>query len=109
MLNIGIDVKVNLQRTEYPLIFNTNTCVHCGADNSLVFVDIFGRESKTEIHPFDHIKCNNCNRNYSIKWESSEDENGCMTPRAVDHTIKQEFFNILDQKEITQKGKKEFV
>ena len=67
MLNIGLNIKLDIDKVQYPVYFEKhNICIHCGAEGQLIFVDKFGRETKNEIHPFDHIKCKSCNRLYSI-------------------------------------------
>lgn len=95
MLNFKLNVGLNVQETMYPIYFDRkNICVHCGAEKSLVFVDIFGRETRQEIHPFDHIKCKACGRNYSILWQR-DDEKKMMYPVASDPSIKREFINLV--------------
>lgn len=109
MLNfkVTIDVGVETKNTQYPIVFDRrNVCIHCGAENTLIFVDKFGKETRKEIHPFDHIKCTKCGRNYSISWQK-DIENGKMYPTAVERGIKQEFMNFIGQKSIAQKGVKE--
>lgn len=96
MLNLGLDVDIDVKKVKLPFYFDKkNECVHCGAVNSLTFVDKFGRESKKEINAFDHIKCTKCRRVYSIKWEQEEGSTR-MYPSAVDPSIKRDFMNMLD-------------
>ena len=106
MLNIGINLNIDINKVQYPIYFERkNICVHCGAENKLVFIDKFGRETTKEIYPFDHIKCLSCNRTYSIKWQRDE-SNGKMFPTAVDPSFKQEFINLLCSKKIKEKGER---
>ena len=104
MLNIGLDMKLSVKNTEYPLIFRSNTCVNCGAENTLVFVDAFGKESNSDsdFRAFDHIQCRRCKANYSIKWEK-DPATGKMYPTPTDYTIKQEFFNLVNKKSAGEK------
>ena len=111
MLNLELSAKLNLtaevKKTTYPITFDRkNVCVHCGAEGSLIFVDKFGRETNKEIHPFDHMKCRNCGRNYSILWKRDE-ETGKVYPSAVGMELKQEFLNLLQYKEFKENGVKE--
>lgn len=106
MLNIGINLKVDVNQVQYPVYFEKkNICTHCGAEGELVFVDKFGKETKKEIHPFDHIKCRKCGRPYSILWQRDEDNNK-MFPTAVDPSLKQEFINLLSTKILKSNGEK---
>lgn len=106
MLNIGLNIKLDIDKVQYPVYFEKhNICIHCGAEGQLIFVDKFGRETKNEIHPFDHIKCKSCNRLYSILWQRDESNNK-MFPTAVDPSLKQEFVNLLTTKVIQGKGEK---
>lgn len=106
MLNIGLNVKLEVNKVQFPIYFERNNiCVHCGSEGQLIFVDKFGRETKTEIHPFDHIKCKSCGRLYSILWQRDE-SNGKMFPTAVDPSFKQEFVNLLTNKVVKEKGEK---
>jgi ribosomal protein L37E len=96
MLNLGLDVDINIKKVKMPFHFDRkNQCVHCGAQDSLVFIDKFGRESKAEINAFDHIKCSKCGRVYSIFWNKDE-ENGKMYPSAVNPSIARDFSNIVN-------------
>lgn len=97
MLNLKFSIKAELQSIRYPIQFNgRNICVHCGAEGSLTFVDAFGKETNKEIHAFDHLKCKNCGRNYSILWQT-DPVNNKMFPTAVAPSIKQEFLNIVNK------------
>ena len=107
MLNINVKVDIDVSKKQYPVYFEKrNVCVHCGAEGSLTFVDKFGRETKREIYPFDHIKCKACGREYSIMWQYDSDNPDVMYPTAVDPSIKQEFFNLLGANTIRRKGEK---
>lgn len=80
---------------EQPFYFERkNICVHCGVEGQLVFIDRFGRETKTDVHAFDHIKCKNCGEVYSIIW-NREDTSEKMYPSAIDRSIKTDFVNIV--------------
>ena len=93
MLNFKVNVDIDIHRIKYPITFDKrNTCVHCGSDRSLVFVDRFGNETRQEIHAFDHIKCTKCGRKYSILWQR---DNNKMYPVATDLGIKQDFLNMV--------------
>lgn len=101
MLNFSLEVKLGIKETSYPILFDRkNVCIHCGTENSLTIVDKFGNETKQEIHPFDYIRCRNCGRHYSIKWESDPDNNGKMYPIASDRSIKREFINLINHSSI---------
>jgi hypothetical protein len=103
MLNIGLNANLRVTKTVYPVYFQgRNICIHCGANNSLVLVDVFGRETKQEIHPFSHFKCRRCGQSYSIRWDTLED--GKMTPSAVDSSIKNEFVNLFNIRNIKKNG-----
>ena len=103
MLNFKVNVQA--EKIEYPIYFEKkNTCIHCGKEGSLVLIDAFGRETKQEIHPFDHIKCTACGRKYSIKWNIDESNNSKMYPVAVEREIKQEFINLIKYPFIKDEG-----
>lgn len=104
MLNFKVSVGLEVKNVQYPIMFDRrNICVHCGAENNLIFVDKFGRETKQEIHPFDHIKCKKCNRSFSILWEKDA-STGKMYPIATDPGIKREFLNLVSYNNIKNKG-----
>ena len=104
MLNLGVDINIDISNPRLPLHFeNRNTCVHCGADNSLEFIDKFGRLTNKEINAFDHIKCKKCGRIYSILWEPKEGSDK-MYPSAVEFNIGKQFNNLMDRKNIKYNG-----
>ena len=89
-------VTIDIQKIKYPVYFeHRNICVHCGAVGSLVFVDRFGREYDKELEVFEHIKCKNCKRIYSIRWDRAND--GTMKPSAVDFGIGTQFSNFINR------------
>ena len=94
MLNIGVNLNIDIKRSKMPIAFNSNICVHCGAENELTFVDKFGKETRSEVYPFDHIKCKKCGSQYSILW-TRDDNTGRMRPSACDPSLKREFFNLV--------------
>ena len=95
---LGINVNVEIRGIHYPIYFDrVNECVHCGAKGSLNMVDIFNREAREEIHPFDHIKCKVCGRDYSIKW-TKDPETGKLYPCAVDPNIVRHFANYIEKR-----------
>lgn len=98
MFNIGMDISFKVDPIQYPIKFvKRNVCVHCGAEGTLKCVDIFGKESRegNEIYPFEHIKCSNCGRIYSIEWRNDEENPGTLTPVPVDPSVKQQFLNAI--------------
>lgn len=104
MLNLGVKINLELSEKEYPIYFERhNECVHCGAKKSLMLVDKFGNATTKEIHPFTHIKCNNCGRIFSIQW-NRDNATGKMFPCAVDPSIKKEFLNLINMKKINNNG-----
>ncbi len=107
MLNLNVDVNITAKRSIMPIYFiNKNECCSCGAIGALKFIDIFGREvNNVEIHPFDHIKCSNCNRLYSIEWRANEE--GELKPIARDPSIKLDFTNAIKYPSIKKNGVKE--
>jgi hypothetical protein len=106
MFNIGVDVNLNVKDVVYPIYFDKkNICVHCGAEGALMFVDKFGNKTRKEIHAFDHLECTRCGRIYSIKWQV-DDNTQRMYPTAVDPSIKQEFFNLIQINKLKEKADK---
>lgn len=104
---LGIDVKldIDVKKVNMPVYFpGKNVCTHCGATDSLLFVDKFGRESRKEINAFDHIICKKCNRLYSIRWDS--DNNGNMVPSAVNPSISRDLNNLFNINSIKNNGDK---
>ena len=96
MLDISVDVNINVNRKNprFPIRFvGINKCLHCGADNTLEKVDIFGRVAKSEVYPLDYIRCSKCGQKYSIEWRNTDD--GKLMPVAVGQSVKQEFINTM--------------
>ncbi len=93
-LNVDIDVR----EIHYPIYFERkNICVSCGAEGTLKFINIFGKESPHEIHPFESLRCSRCGAAYSIKWSKGED--GKLYPSAVDRNITRDFINNFKKKD----------
>ena len=107
MLNISTHINIDVKTVQYPIFFDKrNICVHCGSEGSLIFVDKFGRDTKKEIYPFDHIRCTKCNRHFSILLQR-DNSNGKMYPSAIDPSFKQEFINLLSTPILKKQGEKE--
>ena len=98
MLGLPIEVHIDIEHKRFPLHFeHKNTCIHCGANGSLVFVDKFGNTSTKETsNAFEHIRCEKCGRIYSMKWEPMENDPNVYKPSAVEFNIKQDFKNLID-------------
>lgn len=108
MLGLGFDVSIDIKKAHMPIYFDRkNECVHCGAINSLIFMDKLGREVTKEINPFTHIKCKNCGRTYSIQWTKEEGSNK-MYPSAVEPNIMIAFNNFINNGNIRAYGSTEF-
>ena len=97
MLNLNTNLSVDIKHVTFPIYFrHKNTCLHCGENGTLVFVDKFGNESTKEISAFEHIRCTKCGRIYSIKWEPDENNDKVYRPSAVEFNIKQDFMNLVN-------------
>ena len=94
---LGIDTKIQIKETEYPIMFESNECVHCGCKDSLVMIDKYDRIADMEVHPLDHMKCTNCGRIFSIKWVPSKEDHKKMIPVAVEPSIARQFNNFITQ------------
>lgn len=106
MLGLNIDVNIDINKVHMPIHFDKrNICVHCGCSKSLIFIDKFGKESRMEVNAFDHIKCKNCGKIYSILWEKDED-NDKMYPSAVEPSINRDLTNLIGIKNIKNTGLK---
>ena len=106
MLNLNVDVKIKVSKPKIPIkLVGVNKCLHCGTEGSLQKVDIFGKESKQEIYPLDHIHCSACGYDYSIEWKPQED--GSFIPVPTNTSIKQEIVNTLNYLKIRKNGKTE--
>lgn len=103
MLNINVDMNVNVTNPTYPVYFDNNTCVACGAENTLTFVNIFGKPCREEIHPYDFIKCTKCGAKYSIEWKPNK-ETGKMKPIPSDTSLVRTFMNVVKSKKIKEAG-----
>ena len=57
----------------YPIVFNDNTCPHCGKEKSVKFVDKYGNVVKEPIYPTTNLKCTSCDTEFFIKWVPEED------------------------------------
>ena len=94
MINLDVKLNVDVKEIHYPIYFERrNICIACGAANALKFINIFGKESPKEVHPFDKIRCSNCNATYSICWDKEDD--GKLYPSAIDPSIKRNFVNAF--------------
>ena len=104
MIKPTVDLNIDLKEVHYPFYFERkNICVSCGAEKSLIFVNIFGKEASHEVHPFEYLKCSRCGAVYSIKWSKGQDEK--LYPSAVDKSITRDFLNNFKKKD---KKEKEF-
>ena len=104
MLNINVNVNIKASKPRFPIkLLRENKCLHCGAEGALERVDIFGRVSKSDIYPLDHIRCRDCGYDYSIEWKDL-DHDGTLHPVAVNPSIKQEFLNTLNYIKIRKNG-----
>ena len=105
MLNLNVEVNINADRgLRFPIkLIGINQCLHCGAKGTLKKVDIFGRESKQDIYPLDHITCTNCNYDYSIEWK--DNGSGELIPVPVNPSIKREILNTMNYLKIRKSGK----
>jgi ribosomal protein L37E len=107
-LNKMFNVSLEIKHAEFPLYFkHRNVCIHCGAEESLVFIDKFGKESTKEIAPFDHIRCKRCGRIYSMKWEPDEKDHSIYRPSAVEFDIKRDLKNMMNAN-VRHRGDKAF-
>lgn len=103
MIKTEIDVDVKFKEVHYPIYFERkNICVSCGAEGDLKFVNIFGKEVNSEVHPFEYIKCSRCHAVYSIKWTRDE-ITGKLYPSAVDKNIGRDFINLFKKKDEKEK------
>ena len=86
-------LKVDMKEYKYPIYFERkNICVSCGTEGELIFVNIFGKETSHDVHPFEYIKCKRCGALYSIKWDKSKEDNK-LYPSAVDKSVLRDFLN----------------
>ena len=98
MIKPTVDLNVELEEIHYPFYFERkNICVSCGAEGSLKFINIFGKESTHEVHTFESLKCSKCGALYSIKW--TKGENDKLYPSAVDKSITRDFLNNFKKKD----------
>lgn len=73
----------------YPVRFRNNTCVHCGATDTLRFKDKFNNITKNPVYSVNNMICTKCGREYSIKWERESDEK--MIPTCCSDNLILEF------------------
>lgn len=99
---LNIDVNVQVRKVRYPVIFDNNTCTKCGAQGTLGFVDIFGKDAKQEIHPLERIQCKKCGAKYGIQWNKEPD--GKMIPTPTDYDVVSMFNNLINHKKIKTNG-----
>lgn len=103
MLNLNVEVNINAKFPKIPIkLKGVNQCLHCGATDSLEKVNIFGKVTKQEIYPLDHIKCNKCGYDYSIQWE--DNGKGELIPVPVSPSLKQEAINTMGYFKIRKNG-----
>lgn len=96
---MGIKVELNLDEPiKYPIIFRgTNRCLKCGAENSLVYIDIYGHKTREEVHPYSHLECEKCHEWFSIKWARDDNSVGYY-PSAVKYSVKRQFANYFSDR-----------
>ena len=100
MIKPNIDLNIEFEEVHYPFYFERkNICVSCGAEGSLKFINIFGKEATHEVHPFESLKCSRCGALYSIKWDKNKND-GKLYPSAVDKNITRDFLNNFKEKDI---------
>lgn len=91
---LNIDINVDIKKTRYPIMFNNNTCVACGATGTLKFLDIFGKPVTQEIHALERIQCMACGAKYGIHWVPDIDTKE-LKPIPTDYDAKIMFKNFL--------------
>jgi ribosomal protein L37E len=107
-LSLDVNLDVDIKHARFPVYFkHKNTCIHCGADGQLVFVDKFGRETTKELTAFEHIKCRACGRIYSMRWEPDENDASVYRPSAVEFNVKKDLENLIDPN-IRHRGDRSF-
>ena len=107
MLDIKCNVNFDVKKVSSPIYFDgKNICTHCGASNSLEFIDKWGKVNREEIKAFDHIRCANCGKIYSILWKKRPNSSK-MYPSAIDTNIFKDFMNIINS-DIKNNGEKRF-
>jgi hypothetical protein len=105
-LGVNLNIDVDLKEVHFPVYFERkNICVSCGESGCLKFINIFGKESSHEVHPFEHIKCSKCGAIYSIKWDKDQ-ETEKLYPSAVDRSMYRDFLNNFKKKENMEKDLK---
>ena len=101
---LDISVNVDVKKITYPILFDNNTCVQCGARGSLRFIDIFGRTTNQEIQPLERIQCMKCGAKYGIKWKP---EGGNLIPQPTDYGADVMFTNLINHRKIKKLGNKQ--
>lgn len=93
---IGLKSEATVTRkNKFPIYFeHKNICVHCGAENCLVFLDRFNNEFTKELEVFERMKCKKCNTEYYIRWDRNKD--GDMKPSAIGYNIPREYNNFIN-------------
>ena len=83
----------------YPVWFdNKNICVHCGAENSLFFLDKFGKKTKNSIYPLVGYKCSKCDAEYKIYWQKGD--NGKYYPSPIDPDIIDNYVDMVKEGDV---------
>jgi hypothetical protein len=101
--NSSAVLDIDIKEIQYPFYFERkNICVSCGAEGSLKFINIFGKESTHEVHPFESLKCSRCGASYSIKWDRDK-ETDKLYPSAVDKKITTDFLNMFKKSDDKEK------
>lgn len=102
MLNLNINVNIPT-KNKFPIkLIGVNECLHCGSKGTLQKIDIFGRPSKQDMYPLDHIESSHCNQRYSIEWKEKDGE---LIPVPVNMSIKQEIVNTMGYFKIRKNGR----
>ena len=105
-MNINVDITFNSDKKKkerFPIhLVGVNQCLHCGQENTLEKIDIFGNTAVQEIYPLDRIRCRNCGYEYSIKWTKNNE--GKLIPVPVNRSIKQEILNTMNYLSIKKKA-----
>ena len=73
----------------HPIITGNNYCTHCGAENTLRYIDLHDESHSQMIYVTSKAKCEKCGAEFFIHWQN---KNGNMAPYYSSKDIINDFY-----------------
>ena len=81
----------------FPVYFkHKDICIHCGAEDCITLIDIFGNNINTfNMYTVVYAVCNRCHRMYKLKWEPNE--NGEYEASVTDNSVALQYKDFIER------------